>query len=181
MKSIPFEVGGRTVYLCLNGQALFDFYDKFGYDASISTRWKDKTKQTFEEVCWMLSKLAEQGELVRRWQGHDRQPIMIEQFFRANISVYDVPRAWDAVLEAVNAGFEREEKDEKRRRDAFAEEYQKKNGNDGVTRSWWIDLLTQFLHLSIREGMLLTPGQVLDMQEIETKRRGLRKAEDGWQ
>lgn len=50
-----------------------------------------------------------------------------------------------------------------------------------MTRSWWIDLLTQFLHLSIREGMLLTPGQVLDMQEIETKRRGLRKAEDGWQ
>lgn len=41
--------------------------------------------------------------------------------------------------------------------------------------------MTQFLHLSVKEGMLLTPGQVLDLQEIEIGRRGLRKKEDGWQ
>lgn len=44
-----------------------------------------------------------------------------------------------------------------------------------MTRSRWMQLLTQFLRLSIREGMLLTPGQVIDLQELEIDRRGLRE------
>lgn len=47
-----------------------------------------------------------------------------------------------------------------------------------MTRSWWLDVTTQFLHLSIREGLLLTPGQMLDLQELEIHRRGLRREED---
>ena len=38
--------------------------------------------------------------------------------------------------------------------------------------------MTQFLHLSVREGLLLTPGQVLDLQELEIRRRGLHREED---
>lgn len=46
-----------------------------------------------------------------------------------------------------------------------------------MTRSWWLDLVTQFLHLGLREGLLLTPGQVCDLQELEITRRGLRREE----
>lgn len=38
--------------------------------------------------------------------------------------------------------------------------------------------MTQFLHLGVCEGLLLTPGQVLDLQELEIQRRGLRREED---
>lgn len=47
-----------------------------------------------------------------------------------------------------------------------------------MTRAWWLDLTTQFLRLSVREGMLLTAGQVLDLQELEIRRRKLRGEED---
>lgn len=47
-----------------------------------------------------------------------------------------------------------------------------------MTRAWWLDLTTQFLRLSVRDGMLLTVGQVLDLQELEIKRRGLHREED---
>lgn len=47
-----------------------------------------------------------------------------------------------------------------------------------MTRSWWLDLTTQFLRLSVQEGMMLTPGQVCDLQELEVTRRGLREKED---
>lgn len=47
-----------------------------------------------------------------------------------------------------------------------------------MTRAWWLDQTTQFLRLSVREGMLLTVGQVLDLQELETRRRGLLREED---
>lgn len=52
----------------------------------------------------------------------------------------------------------------------------KKNGVS-VTRALWLQLLTQFLRLSVREGLLLTPGQVMDLQELEERRRGLKREE----
>ena len=41
----------------------------------------------------------------------------------------------------------------------------------------WIQLLTQFLRLSVREGMLLTPGEVMDLQDLEIQRRELKREE----
>ena len=46
-----------------------------------------------------------------------------------------------------------------------------------MTRAHWLQLLTQFLHLSVREGLLLTPGQVMDLQTLEERRRGLKREE----
>ena len=46
-----------------------------------------------------------------------------------------------------------------------------------MTRALWLPLLTQFLRLSVREGLLLTPGQVMDLQELEERRRGLEREE----
>ena len=178
MKTIPYELNGHTFYLCLNGQALFDAYDKFGYEAFITKSIEGTSKASFENACWLLSKLAEQGELVRRWQGLDRGPIAPPEYFKAHLKPLDVAGAKDAIREAISLGFSREEEHERRVRDLGLEELQKKNGKSGITRSWWLDLLTQFLRLSVREGLLLTPGQVLDLQELEIQRRGLRREED---
>ena len=46
-----------------------------------------------------------------------------------------------------------------------------------MTRAHWLQLLTQFLRLNLREGLLLTPGQVLDLQTLEARRRGLTREE----
>ena len=46
-----------------------------------------------------------------------------------------------------------------------------------MTRAYWLQLLTQFLRLSGREGLLRTPGQVRDLQELEERRRGLKREE----
>lgn len=47
-----------------------------------------------------------------------------------------------------------------------------------MTRSEWIGLLTQVLHLSVREGMMLTLGQVMDLQEHEIRRGRLKRKEN---
>lgn len=36
-----------------------------------------------------------------------------------------------------------------------------------------MQVVTQFLHLSVREGMLMTMGQVNDLLHLELVRRGL--------
>ena len=109
MKTFPYELDGHTFYLCLNGQALFDAYDKFGYEAFITKSIEGTSKASFESTCWLLAKLAEQGELVRRWQGLDRGPIAPPEYFRAHLRPLDVAGAKDAIREAVALGFSREE------------------------------------------------------------------------
>lgn len=46
-----------------------------------------------------------------------------------------------------------------------------------MTRTFWLQILTQFLRLDLREGLLLTPGQVIDLQELELRRRGRKRGE----
>ena len=51
MKTLPYELNGHTFYLCLNGQALFDAYDKFGYEGFLTKHIEGKDKQSFENTC----------------------------------------------------------------------------------------------------------------------------------
>lgn len=126
MKTFPYELDGHTFYLCLNGQALFDAYDKFGYEGFLTKHIEGKDKQSFENTCWLLAKLAEQGELVRRWQGLERGPIVPVEYFRAHLRPLDVASAKDAIRETITLGFSREEERERLVRDLGLEELQKK-------------------------------------------------------
>lgn len=44
-----------------------------------------------------------------------------------------------------------------------------------MTRAGWLQMTTQFLGLSVREGMLLTPGLMSDLVALEKQRRGYRE------
>lgn len=134
MKTFPYELDEHTFYLCLNGQALFDAYDKFGYEGFITKHIEGTSKESFENVCWLLSKLAEQGELVRRWQGLDRGPIVPPEYFKAHIKPLDVAGAKDAIREAVALGFSHEEEREKRDRDLGLEELAQKKTTKSRSR-----------------------------------------------
>ena len=63
----------------MNGAALFDIYEKFGRKGKVLDHIQGDGKEAFANTCWMLYKLAEQGELVRRWMGHRPQPIPQER------------------------------------------------------------------------------------------------------
>ena len=111
MKVHEVDLCGQHLYLCLNGQALFDLYDKFGTKGFITDPLKDSDKKSFEAVCYYLFKLSEQGELYRRWQGQTHGPVLTEQFFRVNLAPREVAAAKDAILAAIVLGFRREEKE----------------------------------------------------------------------
>ena len=111
MKVHEVDLCGQHLYLCLNGQALFDLYDKFGTKGFITDPLKGSGKKSFEAVCYYLFKLSEQGELYRRWQGQTHGPVLTEQFFRVNLAPREVAAAKDAILAAIVLGFRREEKE----------------------------------------------------------------------
>lgn len=111
MKVHEVDLCGHRLYLLLNGQALFDIYDKFGTKGFITDPLKDNNKAGFEATCFFLAKLCEQGELLRRWQGQTRGPVLSEQYFRVHLAPREVAAAKDAILAAIVLGFRREEKE----------------------------------------------------------------------
>lgn len=111
MKLHEVDLCGQHLYLLLNGQALFDIYDKFGTKGFITDPLKDNNKAGFEATCFFLAKLCEQGELLRRWEGQTRGPVLSEQYFRVHLAPREVAAAKDAILAAIVLGFQREEKE----------------------------------------------------------------------
>lgn len=112
MKLCKIDINGQTFRLCLNGAALFDIYDKFGTKGFVTDPIEGHTRKAFNATCWMFAKLAEQGELVRRHQGYDRQEIKMPEYFQTFFRPADVLTAREAIKTAVQVGFAREIPDE---------------------------------------------------------------------
>ena len=72
MKTVDFELQGRTLHLFLNGAALFDYYETYGSDQEIVERITGDSKASFRATCWVLAKLSEQGS----WPGGFRATTM---------------------------------------------------------------------------------------------------------
>lgn len=128
MRTYPYTLNGKTWHLCLNGAALFDIYEKYGDKGFVTDYISGSGKEAFQATYWMLSKLAEQGELVRRYQGFDHGSFPTEQMFRATLSPLDVADAKLAIKEAVRLGFLREEAEEDQAVDLGLLELEKKTG-----------------------------------------------------
>lgn len=174
MKLHEVDLCGQHLYLCLNGQALFDIYDKFGTKGFITDPLKDSGKKSFEAVCYYLFKLSEQGELYRRWQGQMHGPVLTEQFSASTLPRMRSPRQrTPSSPPSSSASGARK----KRRATLTSALWSFKKNGISVTRALWLQLLTQFLRLSVREGLLLTPGQVMDLQTLEERRRELEREE----
>ena len=111
MRTVEFEWNGQARHLCMNAAALFDIYDKFGSDKDVLDNIRGNDRQSLNNLCWILWKLMEQGELVRRFQGHDRCKIPVELEVRALLQPHEYLAARMAVAQAVALGFAREVED----------------------------------------------------------------------
>ena len=110
MKWLEFKAAGETWYLCLNGAALIDAYEHFGEEKPLLDHIAGTGKRAYEATCWLLAKLAEQGELVRRYQGYDPGKFPSEMRFKTLLAPRDIPLAKTALRQAVAMGFRMEQK-----------------------------------------------------------------------
>lgn len=110
MKHIDFEFNGHTYALSFTAEALFTIYDKFGYTADIvgATKIADNTQEGWKNLCWVAALLASQGELQRRSWGHDAHPMITMEQLRTGFMAVDSLRLRQAVLDALNQGFQRD-------------------------------------------------------------------------
>ena len=84
MKHTDFEFNGRTYALSFTAEALFTVYDKFGVcdDILAATQCLEPTAEGWKNCCWLAALMASQGELQRRRQGYDPQPMLAAEDLR---------------------------------------------------------------------------------------------------
>ena len=176
MNTVDFIWNGQTLHLLLNGAALFDIFDRYGSDAEILELIAGSGRKDLEATCWILAKLAEQGELARRYLGYDREKPPQAGRLIALMAPMEIPRARVAITQAV-----RLLRDAPRGSGGVHRPgppgTAKKNGIE-TDRVQYFQTVTQFLHLPPRAMLILTPGETADLVNLEIKRRGLKRKED---
>lgn len=171
MKTVEFELNGQTYHLLFNAAALFDCYDQFGDKGELLDHITGTSRESFDATVWMLVKLAQQGELLRRYQGETPERMLTVEESSRTMSPPDALRSRAAIRAAFSRGFDREiESEEDEEIDLGLLELQKKNGTR-LKRAQYLEWTTQILHLSVKESMLLTIGQACDLIELEVQRR----------
>ena len=147
MKTVEFELAGRTYHLMLNGAALFDAYDRFGDKGDLLDRIVGADRASFDNTVWLLVKLCQQGEVWNRHNGADPQPMLSAEAAAVLMGPMDVIRARAAIRAAYAAGFERDNPSEEEEIDVGLLELQKKTEpalpevNGSASRpSFWVSL-----------------------------------------
>lgn len=112
MKTVKVTIYGRTCHLRLTSAALYDIYERYGKEKSAFEHIEGAGKDAFDAICWYFAKLAEQGELTRRYQGHEPRDIITEAEVKLLLTPNDFPAAKMAVLRAMQEGFGREVEDD---------------------------------------------------------------------
>ena len=109
MRTIEFEFNDKVYHLCFNGAALFDCYDKFGAKGEVTSHITPPTRKGFNNTCWMLAKLSEQGEAVRRYMGLEPQKPLNEMCCQLMLKPIDVLDVKGKIVDAISLGFTRTE------------------------------------------------------------------------
>ncbi len=163
MKTVEFDLQDLRLHLCMNGAALFDIYEKFGRKGQILDHIQGSGKDAFDHICWYLWKLAEQGELVRRWMGHRPQPIPQERQLAALLGPMDVPRAKEAICTAARLGFATERtKSRTEPVDLGLQQLQAQNGSS-LTLAGYLAPLLRLLGMNVHDALMMTPGETADL------------------
>ena len=83
----------------------------------------------------------------------------------------DVPRAKEAIGEAVRMGFEMETKQQRAERiDLGLQKLKEADGSDKVTMAEYLAPLLRLLNMNVHDALMLTPGQTGDLLAQVTRK-----------
>ena len=100
------KVGKYEMNLLYNGNAYFELKDRWG-DEIVSTL-SGQNGNPMECLADTLYTMAREGELVRRLNGYDKQPIPSKEYIKITLKVKDFYPTVEAVMQAINDGLKTE-------------------------------------------------------------------------
>lgn len=121
----------------------------------------ENTADGFVDLCRVFCILAEQGELSRRYEGHDKSEVPDEGMLRVKTAPYDVIAMRQGVISAITNGYKREIVQDET--DLGLAELQKKN--EKLSKAHYLRP-GAVNGLGEKETMMLPVGVVFDLLEI---------------
>lgn len=112
MQLNKFTLDGKEYHLLLNGEALFDCYERFGQDKGLLDLLETDGRNGYEVIAFFLATFSMQGELYRRWQGEDRGSYLSESQARVLLKPADIPTLRAVLIETIMDGFNRKHPDD---------------------------------------------------------------------
>lgn len=111
-KMIPAEIGGEPRMLNYSVAVMFAVEDRFGSLRAALAALDKGGKEGFEVLRFLAVAMANDGELARRELGEDPRPMLTESSVSARMSPADYAALFNAVLAAINAGYNRDVPDD---------------------------------------------------------------------
>lgn len=129
MKTVEFQLNGKVYDLLWNANVMFAAWDQFGDKGELMDHFTGSDSQSWENTIWMVVKLAQQGELWRRYSGETPRPMLTVEEVRRTAGPLDALRMRSAIRAAYYKGFEREAPGEEEEIDLGLLELQKKTAS----------------------------------------------------
>lgn len=114
-RQVSVTVGGKNYSLLYSVAVLLDMTEKYGnISNALDILNSEDKRESAEAVFWFARKMAEAGELAKRYAGHTPQKIPAEQELGMVISPFEYVELQNAVVSAIGLGYMRdvENKDE---------------------------------------------------------------------
>lgn len=125
MAAQEFMLAGKPYRLLFNGAAMFASQELLGERNLVEALTAPGT-EGFDLLCKLTVLMAEQGELMRRYEGHKKSPMLKEEDLRLLAGPYDIIQIRNAALDAVAAGYRRDVQDEDEDVDVILQRLEKK-------------------------------------------------------
>lgn len=123
-------VGGKFRPLNFSMDVMFDAAEKYGSISHLLEILDKETRESVEAVSWLLLRMANDAELVRRAEGYDHSPMLTEDDVKIKKPVYyQIYKA--AVIEAIDIAYTREVEDPKQEIDLGLMELNEKKERAG--------------------------------------------------
>ena len=110
MKGYKYTFDGSDYTLCYTGEAMFDINKIIG-DAETTEALIPETKEGFEKLCKAAALMSEQGELARRYLGHEPEGFLEAEQIRLLLPPTERIKLYNAVMAAIVLGCDREIKE----------------------------------------------------------------------
>ena len=99
-------INGQKYQLLFNGAAMFALHDICG-ETSLTDAIRAEGAEAFEVIARIGAELAKQGELLRRFMGEDKRPILTAEEILATTTPIGAMHLRTAIMAAVVEGYKR--------------------------------------------------------------------------
>lgn len=111
-------------------EVMFNIADKFGSVPDALTAISVENRESVAAIKWLIVQLANDAELLRRMEGYEHDPILTEDDIIINRpGIYQMYK--EAIIKALDIGYEREVEDPKKEIDLGLEELNAKKEKAG--------------------------------------------------